>query len=154
MDWGHLFFGFSGRTSRAKFWIAALIYVVIDAVLTILGYVANQNAVFQAVSGMLSIVVLISSIAVVVKRLHDRDRSGWYLVLFYIVPTVLVVGGVVASVTMEESTLIVSILGLLAFAVGVWAFVELGCLRGTIGANQYGPDPVVTVPPVRMPPEI
>ena len=44
-------------------------------------------------------------------------------------------------------------LGLAAFAVGVWAFVELGCLRGTIGPNRYGPDPLepTAIPPVRTP---
>ena len=36
MDWGHLFFKFSGRINRAKFWIAALIYFVINVVLTII----------------------------------------------------------------------------------------------------------------------
>ena len=153
MDWGHLFFKFNGRTNRAKFWIAALVYFVINTVLAILGYATDQSGVFQAINGMLGIVLLISSIAVGIKRLHDRDKSGWYLVLFYIVPSILVVAGVVVGMTIEESTMIISILGLLAFAIGVWAFVELGCLRGTIGVNQYGPDPVApaTIPPVRMP---
>jgi uncharacterized membrane protein YhaH (DUF805 family) len=34
------------------------------------------------------------------------------------------------------------VLHLVAFAITVWAFVELGCLRGTVGPNQYGPDPL------------
>jgi uncharacterized membrane protein YhaH (DUF805 family) len=39
-------------------------------------------------------------------------------------------------------------------AIGLWAFVELGCLRGTIGANAYGSDPntpEILTPPVRIP---
>ena len=93
--------------------------------------------------------ILISSLAVGVKRLHDRNKSGWYLVLFYIVPGILVRrhrdrhdhGGFHHASP--------ACLALVAFAIGVWAFVELGCLRGTIGANQYGPDPVAPQRPSR-----
>jgi uncharacterized membrane protein YhaH (DUF805 family) len=153
MNWGHLFFQFDGRVSRAKFWIAALIFAAINVVLAILGYVMDQSVVFQALNSMLGIVILISSIAVGVKRLHDRNKSGWYLLLFYLVPSMLVVIGVLIGAFVEDSTIIATVLGLLAFAIGVWAFVEMGCLRGTIGVNQYGPDPVApaTIPPVRLP---
>ena len=153
MNWGYLFFQFDGRVSRAKFWIAALIFAAINVVLAILGYVMDQSVVFQALNSMLGIVILISSIAVGVKRLHDRNKSGWYLLLFYLVPSVLVVIGVLIGAFVEDSTIIATVLGLLAFAIAVWAFIEMGCLRGTIGINQYGPDPVApaTIPPVRLP---
>jgi len=153
MNWGHLFFQFDGRVNRAKFWIAALIFAAINVVLAILGYVMDQSVVFQALNSMLGIVILISSIAVGVKRLHDRNKSGWYLLLFYLVPSVLVVIGVLIGAFVEDSTIIATVLGLLAFAIAVWAFIEMGCLRGTIGINQYGPDPVApaTIPPVRLP---
>ena len=153
MNWGHLFFKFDGRVNRAKFWIAALIFAAINVVLAILGYVTDPSVVFQALNSMLGIVILISSIAVGVKRLHDRNKSGWYLLLFYLVPSILVVIGVLIGAFVEDSTIIATVLGLLAFAIGVWAFIEMGCLRGTIGVNQYGPDPVApaTIPPVRLP---
>ena len=151
MDWGHLFFKFNGRINRAKFWIAVLVYTVINVVLAILGIVTDQSGVFQAINGMLAIVIFISSLAVGVKRLHDRDKSGWYLVLFYIVPSVLVFAAILVGTIMEDSFMIAALLGLVAFAIGVWAFVEMGCLRGTVGANRYGPDPLASaaMPPVR-----
>jgi uncharacterized membrane protein YhaH (DUF805 family) len=153
MNWGHLFFKFDGRVNRAKFWIAALIFAAINVVLAVVGYVTDQSAVFQALNSMLGIVILISSIAVGIKRLHDRNKSGWYLLLFYLVPSILVVIGVLIGAFVEDSTIIATVLGLLALAIGVWAFIEMGCLRGTIGVNQYGPDPVApaTIPPVRLP---
>ena len=153
MNWGHLFFQFDGRVNRAKFWIAVLIFAAINVVLAILGYVMDQSVVFQALNSMLGIVILISSIAVGVKRLHDRNKSGWYLLLFYLVPSILVVIGVLIGAFVEDSTIIATVLALLAFALVVWAFIEMGCLRGTIGVNQYGPDPVApaTIPPVRLP---
>ena len=153
MDWGRLFFKFNGRINRGKYWLAVLIYAVIYVVLAILGYVTDQNAIFQAINGMLAIVIFISSLAVGVKRLHDRGKSGWYLVLFYIVPGILVTAGMVIGTVMEDSIAIASVLGLLAFAIGIWAFVEMGCLRGTVGANPYGPDPLApaALPPMRAP---
>jgi uncharacterized membrane protein YhaH (DUF805 family) len=52
------------------------------------------------------------TIFVSVKRLHDLNKTGWWY-LFYVIPG----------------------------AGWIWSFVELGCLRGTVGANRYGPDP-------------
>jgi uncharacterized membrane protein YhaH (DUF805 family) len=139
--------------NRAPFWIAALVFAVINIALFFVGYVTEQSGVFQAVNGMLSIVILISSIAVGAKRLHDRNKSAWYLLLFYFVPGVLAAAGVLIGEFVEDSTVIATGLTLLAVALMVWAFVELGCLRGTVGANPYGPDPVApaTIPPVRLP---
>ena len=37
---------------------------------------------------------------------------------------------------------LVIVLGLIVLGLNIWFFVEFGCLRGTIGANRYGPDPV------------
>jgi uncharacterized membrane protein YhaH (DUF805 family) len=95
-------------------------------------------------------VILISAIAVGIKRLHDRNKSGWYLLLFYLLPGILLGAGLMFP---ERSNIVATVLALLAFAISIWAFVELGCLRGTIGVNPYGPDPVapVIVPPVRNP---
>ena len=153
MNWGHLFFNFSGRINRAKYWVAMLVYSAIYIVLAIADYVTDNSAIYQAINGMLNIVIFISSLAVGVKRLHDRNKSGWYLVLFYIVPGILLVAGIAFGTFMEDSIVMASILGLAAFAIGVWAFVELGCLRGTIGPNRYGPDPLepTAIPPVRTP---
>jgi uncharacterized membrane protein YhaH (DUF805 family) len=153
MNWGQLFFKFDGRVNRAPFWIAALIFAVINLALFFLGYATEQNAVFQAINGMLGIVILISSIAVGVKRLHDRNKSGWYLLLFYFAPGVLLAASVLVGEFVEDSDIIGTVLTLLGVALMVWAFVELACLRGTIGTNPYGPDPVApaTIPPVRLP---
>jgi uncharacterized membrane protein YhaH (DUF805 family) len=70
------------------------------------------------------------------KRLHDRDKSAWWLLVFYALPTILST----AADRMEDVQFI--ILHLISFGITVWAFVELGCLRGTVGSNRYGPDPL------------
>ena len=156
MDWGHLFFKFSGRINRAKFWIAALVYGVISIILAVLSYVdAIRAGPFRPSAASSTSWSFISGFAVGVKRLHDRDKSGWYLLLFYLVPAVLIGSRLRASLTMEDSTMIAGILWPGRHSPScVWAFVELGCLRGTIGANRFGPDPLMPAampPPVRMP---
>ena len=92
--------------------------------------------------------MLISSIAVGLRRLHDRDKSGWWLLLFYLVPSLLWGIGAVAffyGVGAEAAGGMIAggVLGVLSFAILVWAFIELGCLRGTLGPNRFGPDPLV-----------
>ena len=155
MNWGQLFFKFDGRINRALFWIASLILVWINIILTVIGYLADQSqsVVFQSVNGMLNLVILIVSIAVGIKRLHDRNKSGWYLLLFYFAPCTLAAISVLIGTFVDESTVIATVLALLALTLVVWAFIEMGCLRGTIGINQYGSDPVApaTIPPVRLP---
>src|SRR3954469_557741 len=153
MGWGHLFFNFSRRVDRAKFWLAVVIFAAIHVLMAILDYATDQSVVFQALNGMLSIVVVICSVAVGVKRLHDRNKSGWYLLLFYFLPGVLAALSVLIGEFVEDANIIATVLALLAFALMVWALIELGCLRGTVGVNQYGLDPIAptTVPPVRLP---
>jgi uncharacterized membrane protein YhaH (DUF805 family) len=78
-----------------------------------------------------------SGLAVGVKRLHDRDKSGWWILLFWLGPSIL--GSWQTAAPDLGGGFI---LALAAGALGIWAFVELGCLRGTPGPNRYGPDPL------------
>jgi uncharacterized membrane protein YhaH (DUF805 family) len=56
--------------------------------------------------------------------------------VFYALPTILST----AADRTEDMQFI--ILHLISFGITVWAFVEIGCLRGTVGPNRYGPDPL------------
>jgi hypothetical protein len=75
--------------------------------------------------------------AVVIKRLHDRDKSAGWLLLFVLVPLIL---QTIAYYTGAVEFKI--ILGLACFFIGIWFLVELGFLRGTAGPNRYGLDPL------------
>jgi uncharacterized membrane protein YhaH (DUF805 family) len=149
MGLGHLLFEFSGRTNRGKYWLAWLIYAVIYLVFLALGFLTESTAV-QMLTGMMVVAMFISSLAVGVKRLHDRNKPGWYVALFYAVPGALFFAGLLIG---PSSAMVANALGFIALAIVIWAFVELGCLRGTIGVNSYGPDPVApaTLPPIKTP---
>lgn len=88
---------FEGRATRAEFWWAYLMVFVVSLI--------------PFVSFVWAIAVLIPSIAVGVRRLHDIEKSGWYYLLF-----------------------LIPIVGFILMI--VW-FVK----EGTKGANQYGEDP-------------
>jgi uncharacterized membrane protein YhaH (DUF805 family) len=116
---------FSGRARRKEYWMFALINAIIVIVLQfvdgLLGTGMNTAAAtgtgvsfgvsLGILSGLYSLAVLLPGLAVAVRRLHDTDRSGWWL-LIALVP---LVGGIV----------------LLVFFV----------LAGTAGQNKYGADP-------------
>ena len=131
---------FKGRAPRPEYWwfIAA---VVVCSFLA--QFVDNIMGTSDVLSAILNLAVLLPSVAVTIRRLHDTDRTGWWL-LIYVIPFVVVV--IVAiwlglgSVPAENVTALFVILGLAMFAAGITLFVFL-VLPGTGGPNRYGPDP-------------
>jgi uncharacterized membrane protein YhaH (DUF805 family) len=87
--------------------------------------------------GVVLVATIISGFAIAVKRLHDRDKSGWWVLLFYVAPNVASAIG-----TASGDSGLLAVAGLVNLAISIWAFVEMGCLRGTAGTNRYGPDPL------------
>ncbi|MFJ1798815.1 DUF805 domain-containing protein [Streptomyces sp. NPDC098077] len=75
--------GFSGRARRKEYWMFALISFVISLVLTIIGSLIGVDFL----SYIYAVAILVPSLAVAVRRLHDTGRSGWWL-LIGIVPLV------------------------------------------------------------------
>jgi uncharacterized membrane protein YhaH (DUF805 family) len=160
MNWGHILFGFGGRINRAKWWLTVLAIFVISVVMALIqSFVADPNATLILVALLvLWIIQLWITLAAGAKRLHDLNRSGGWLVLFIAAPILLVAvffvyagatGGtaLLAGQTPSDTELmriggVAAILGLIWLALAIWALVWFGCLRGTVGPNQYGPDPL------------
>jgi uncharacterized membrane protein YhaH (DUF805 family) len=105
---------FSGRAPRAEYWWFYLLVIIGDIVATILDSLLGLDGAvgpYGIVTMLFGLAVLIPSIAVGARRLHDTDRSGWWL-LIALIPFI---GAIV----------------LLVFFV----------LPGTQGTNRFGPDP-------------
>ena len=159
MSWGQVLFGFSGRINRGKYWFGVVFWMLAYLVAWIVVFAVigsrapdfssdNVGAIIAALGmGLLILVVvtipmLISGFAIGIKRLHDRNKSGWWILLFYFGP------GVLGSLAMTSGTdAAVLVLNLASFAIAIWGLVELGFLRGTVGPNQYGTDPLEPAPP-------
>jgi uncharacterized membrane protein YhaH (DUF805 family) len=112
---------FSGRARRTELWmfalfnfIASVILALVDSLIGTASFVSTGSSVVFSpglLGGLYSLAVLIPSFAVGVRRLHDQDRTGWWLLI-----------------------------GLIPFVGGIVLLVFF-CLEGTRGPNQYGPDP-------------
>jgi uncharacterized membrane protein YhaH (DUF805 family) len=106
-----MYFSLQGRIGRADYWFAGVF------VLLVLGLVGTALLRIAGLSGekaesVVNVVLAWPAIAVSVKRWHDRNRSGWW-VLVNLVP---VVGW-------------------------LWGLIDNGGMRGTPGANRYGEAP-------------
>jgi uncharacterized membrane protein YhaH (DUF805 family) len=105
---------FSGRARRAEYWYFVLFNIIVAIVLSLIDTLLGTFNFMQGVgllSGLYSLAVLIPTLAVTVRRLHDVDRSGWWIFI-NLIP---LIGTIV----------------LLVFAV----------TDGTPGSNRYGPNP-------------
>ena len=128
---------FSGRSRRKEYWMFILFVIIASVLIAIVESILGLDKMLETtgpISAMFSLGTLIPYIAVAVRRLHDTNRSGWWLLL-PLIPYALVVGGVV---TMNMALAVIG--GIAAFAAGVTVLVFL-CLGGTDGPNRFGEDP-------------
>ena len=110
---------FSGRSRRKEYWYFVLCNVIVSLVLSGLDALLgtfSSSANVGLLSGIYALAIIIPTLAVSVRRLHDIDRTGWW-VLIHLVP---VIGSIV----------------LLVFAV----------LDGTPGENRFGSNPKGSTP--------
>ena len=140
MSWATLLFSFSGQLSRARYWGLSLLLAAILVAGMVAAEALDMTPAWAAL-GVVIIVVLAAGLAVGVKRLHDRDKSGWWILLFYVTP--LLLDGIAEWIEGWP----VALLRLANLAISVWALIELGIRRGTLGPNRFGDDPLGERPP-------
>ena len=120
---------FSGRARRMEYWMFALINAIISVILIVidhaLGLVPANATPLSAglLSGIYGLAVLLPSLAVQCRRLHDTDRRGWWMLLG-LIP---IVGGIIVLV--------------------------FDVLPGQPGPNRFGPDPKGVAPQPDAPAE-
>lgn len=106
---------FRGRARRSEFWYFNLIHISIMILLVFIGGILSggnePNNFFIAIFGLYLLATFIPSLAVTIRRLHDVNISGW----FYLINIIPYLG---------------------AFILFIFA-----CINGTVGTNNYGPDP-------------
>jgi uncharacterized membrane protein YhaH (DUF805 family) len=75
--------GFSGRAGRREFWMFYLVYILIFIALAIVGAILPDSIalVSSALTGIFALAMFIPTLAVSVRRLHDTDHSGWWMLL-------------------------------------------------------------------------
>ena len=112
MQWREFLFSFRGRANRSQFWLMVLVTLPFIAVAAIIN--RHLGYEFDSLAGPGCVILLPTlwpSFAVTIRRWHDRNKSGWWLLINFIP----LVGG-------------------------IWSLVENGFLGGTPGANRFGPE--------------
>ena len=99
---------FSGRASRKEYWMFNLFNIIASFVVILLDSLLGLNCVLSLIY---TLAILLPSYAVIIRRLHDTGKSGWWLLLMFIP----FVGGII----------------LLIFCL----------IDSTPGPNQYGENP-------------
>ncbi len=96
-----------------------------------------------AAEGVLIAAYFVFVFAVLIKRLHDRNKSAWWILPFFLIPQIL---GVIADpksrLPMPVPVGLGLAMNLTVIVLSLWGLVELGFLRGTVGDNRFGPDPL------------
>ena len=116
-------FSFSGRTNRMKYWLVGIGACVVGGVIVAmlgLGTPGGAGAPDAGPGGAAAAVLILVGVLNIwinlannVKRFHDRDKSGWWVLIAF-VP-----------------------------AIGaLWILIECGFLKGTGGSNRFGADPL------------
>jgi uncharacterized membrane protein YhaH (DUF805 family) len=121
MNWGYLFTSMEGRISRKTFWIGVVVLIIISVIAEILDGLlhiprilsSDTSAGIGVISGIVSLILIYPGIALSGKRWHDRNKSAWWILI-----------------------------GIVPFIGWLWSLIETGFLRGTAGANRFGPDPL------------
>lgn len=169
MDWTWFLFSFKGRISRGKLWLALLVILCGMSLLAglaaglskLLGGPAsfsfNLNDAFATLDPdtyrvlsradlMPAVVHVVGTplfvwvyVATGVKRLHDRNRSGWWMLVFFLIPGLLEQ----FSDRLDGPYAIANALAITLLY--LWGFIEMYCLRGDRWSNRFGPDPLPKV---------
>lgn len=119
MDWMMMplrkYADFSGRSRRKEYWMFLLGVIIVSVVIGIVEGMVGLSGMIGGAYGPLSALfilgIIVPAVAVQVRRFHDQDKSGWWVLL-----------------------------GLVPFVGGI-AVIVFMCFEGTKGDNSYGADP-------------
>ena len=103
---------FSGRARRKEYWLFYLAWFILAVIAFGIDMVIGSPVIEIGVVGIINAALICPSLAVSVRRLHDTNRRGWWL-LMYLIP----------------------------FIGAIWLIV-LFCFKGMEGENGFGPDPL------------
>ena len=124
---------FKGRASRAEFWWFSLFTLLLNMVVALAGAVAP--GLVSIISAGLGLWLVLPTVSVATRRLHDRNLSGWWQVL----PVPLALPGLLGAAT--DTTWLLVAAGLASGLASIWLLV-IYALKGTPGPNRFGPDPL------------
>ncbi len=103
---------FTGRAARSEFWYWVLFAILASIAAGLIDLGLFPGSQISPINTLVGLALFLPGLAVSVRRLHDLDRSGWWVLLIFI-----------------------PLIGLIVLI--IW-----NCMRGTPGPNRFGPDPL------------
>ena len=85
---------FKGRSTRSDYWYVVLANFIIGFVLGFVGSILHLGKITDIISIIYSLATLVPGIAIVFRRLHDINKSGW----FYLLVLIPIVGWIIMLV--------------------------------------------------------
>jgi uncharacterized membrane protein YhaH (DUF805 family) len=135
-------FSVKGRLSRLGYWRWQLALLVVASAGFVGAAALTMSGAPRTVAALAfvpTVVAFAASFCVIIRRLHDRGRSAWWLIPFQILPLALHGGSAWVQSTLysEADPRLPMAIGavLLALLLNLWAFIEIGVLRGQKTAN-------------------
>jgi uncharacterized membrane protein YhaH (DUF805 family) len=140
---------FNGRARRSEYWWFVLFTMIVNIFL---------NFLPSIIGNIFSVAIFIPSLAVLIRRLHDTGKSGWYSLIIYL-PLFLFIGFFVyvfSKVGLENlknpdpeiiknavgpNALIFLVLFGIVFLIAAIYMLVLLCTDSQPGENEYGPNP-------------
>lgn len=155
MNWKFLFFSFKGRIGRKSWWIGQIVILGLELFLTaalLMHWGLSPADLWSGkimppetalADALVFLVLLRPSLALDVKRIHDRGLSAWFLMPFYM----LWLFNIALHAVGYDRSLYwyqpggMALIGVFTLYL-LWYLTELGFLRGTKGKSKYGPSPL------------
>jgi len=111
---------FTGRAARSEFWYWTLFAILASIAGELIDLALfSSSSTFTPVQTLVNLALFLPGLAVSVRRLHDLDRTGWWLLLIFTV-------------------------------IGIIVLLVWDCMRGTVGPNRFGPDPLAATAPSQV----
>jgi uncharacterized membrane protein YhaH (DUF805 family) len=151
MSLWQLMFSFQGRIARTKFLISIILVNILLAALELALHkifsVETDDSLFWLTISILNAgFAAFIWAALGVKRLHDRNKSGWWILAIQVIPSLLLYPAIEVAQMDGPLATIGTIVAIISILVLLWAWIELVHLRGTHGDNRFGPDPLAPTP--------
>jgi uncharacterized membrane protein YhaH (DUF805 family) len=146
MSLWQLLFSFEGRIARTKFLISIILVNILLAALELTLHkifsVEIDDSLFWLTISMINAGFITFIWATLgVKRLHDRNKSGWWILAIQVVPSLVLYPAIEVAQMGGQLATIGTIVAIISIVVLLWSWIELVHLRGTPGDNRFGPDP-------------
>lgn len=158
----HQYATFSGRARRSEYWFWQLFTFLVSLGVSILSAADGMNAdgtprggIFSALGGLVTLALLLPSLSVLVRRLHDTGRSAWHVLYWGVLPGVLAFPLLIAGFVMlyngamdgsgqSHSSVVFGLLAM-GFAsllvMGFGTVLLVFTVLDSRSDNKYGPSP-------------